>query len=526
MLKATLLVAHIWVGLAACEQGACAAGAGVGDEFSTLTVQQSLTGGHVRHVDAVVVGAGLSGLTAAREMEKKGLIVEVLEAMPRLGGRMHKKDLSPTQAVDLGGQWVGQTHGNFSKLLAELGIKTFVAPTAITGASITMSFNNQVIPGAMERINGLDDSQVIPDWMVYGLDEGAACMAAFSSLASEMPANKYPFELPEEWRSWDNVTVYEWIEGQTTTALGKFICSQNIRTNGAAGPSTTNDVSMLHRLWCGKNSDPFEDPDQRLIEGGAGQVPAILAKELGRAVSLGDPVVAITQANGTAIVTTSRGKSMSASNVVVAISPYLSGRILYDPPLPWKRDQLNQHTPMGTVVKVLVEYPKKWWKTAMQVSDAGSSMLTFCADSTDHRAENYDKSVMVCLICADQYDLYAKHLNLEERKQAVLKDLAKVFGAEEMLEPLSFSIGDWPANPHVQGAYAAYWPPQAWTRFGPALLEPHGVIQWAGTEAALKWNGYLEGAISAGQRAARQVVEGRTGKLEPKLLSDDYDFAQ
>merc|ERR1740139_1967380 len=69
---------------------------------------------------------------------------------------------------------------------------------------------------------------------------------------------------------------------------------------------------------------------------------------------------------------------------------------------------------MGTVVKVLVEYPKKWWKTAMQLSDPGSSMLTFCADSTDHRAENYNKSVMVCLICADQYDLYAKHPNLED----------------------------------------------------------------------------------------------------------------
>merc|ERR1719392_349632 len=101
-----------------------------------------------------------------------------------------------------------------------------------------------------------------------------------------------------------------------------------------------------------------------------------------------------------ATVTTLSGKSWNASNVVVAMPPYISGQIQYDPPLFWKRQQLNQHNPMGTCVKALVEYPKRWWKTIHEMSNKKFSMLTECMDSTDPREENGDKAVMVCLIMA------------------------------------------------------------------------------------------------------------------------------
>lgn len=73
-------------------------------------------------VDVVVVGAGLSGLTAARQLRKKGLKVHILEARARTGGRMIRQTTRTGAVIDLGGQWGGETHHRFETLVNELGI--------------------------------------------------------------------------------------------------------------------------------------------------------------------------------------------------------------------------------------------------------------------------------------------------------------------------------------------------------------------------------------------------------------------
>ena len=66
---------------------------------------------------------------------------------------------------------------------------------------------------------------------------------------------------------------------------------------------------------------------------------------------------------------------------------------------------------------------------------------------------------------------------------------------------------DWPAQAYSRGGPIAVPPPGVLTSFGVALREPIGRIHWAGAETATYWNGYMDGAISAGQRAAREVLE-------------------
>jgi len=117
----------------------------------------------------------MSGLTAAREMEKKGLTVQVVEALPRLGGRLWRNTLSPVQAIDYGAQWVGKTHTNALALLEELGLKTFKWNSAVEGSAFFFD-------GESARF-GLDMN--LSDWKLPGIlntgpwIDGAACIAKF-----------------------------------------------------------------------------------------------------------------------------------------------------------------------------------------------------------------------------------------------------------------------------------------------------------------------------------------------------------
>ena len=66
---------------------------------------------------------------------------------------------------------------------------------------------------------------------------------------------------------------------------------------------------------------------------------------------------------------------------------------------------------------------------------------------------------------------------------------------------------DWSAEPYTRGCPVAIAPPGVLTTYGRALREPVGRLHWAGTETSTYWNGYMDGAVRAGGRAAREVLE-------------------
>lgn len=97
----------------------------------------------------LVVGAGIAGMAAARELQDQGAEVTVLEARDRMGGRIFTYDLGG-QAVDLGAQWIHSSRGNPITSLAEkFGIKT-----VNTGSYTYAAYDSSGQPISLLEIGG------------------------------------------------------------------------------------------------------------------------------------------------------------------------------------------------------------------------------------------------------------------------------------------------------------------------------------------------------------------------------------
>jgi monoamine oxidase len=96
-------------------------------------------------------------------------------------------------------------------------------------------------------------------------------------------------------------------------------------------------------------------------------------------------------------------------------------------------------------------------------------------------------------------------LDPAERQAAVVARLARWFGPRAA-RPDGYHEHDWSAEEWTRGCYGAHLAPGVWTRYGPALRQPVGLIHWAGTETSPVWNGYLDGAVRSGHRAAAEVA--------------------
>lgn len=461
----------------------------------------------ITNYDCIIVGSGLSGLIAARNLHRAGHQILVLEAQDRMGGRMYGQQIAPNQYIDLGGQWVGPTQDRFLALLDEYKIPRF--PSPLEGKTVFL-YN-----GHRSEFNGFFQGfpeGERPEISQEEWDDAMQAWRRFEELSQSLPS-AHPGREPEHKRL-DAQTFAQWIGENTKTDFGHWYFSYMVRAVGFLGPAEPGEVSLLHVLWGNRCAPQSEHPEAELIHGGAGQIPGIIAAELGNQIRLNEPVVKISQDQVGVEVTTGQN-SYKAQFVIVAMPPYLSGRIHYDPPLPAARQQLTQRVPMGTVAKIMISYESPFWRETglAGVGMGNSEWIELFADSSDPRS---GKGVIATFVMGDRYHRW-QVLTESERRSAILSDLAAYLG-EQALLPTTFDVVDWPANPWVGGGYAAFMPPGVWTNFGDAIATPVGRIHWAGTEIAERWPGFFDGAVRTGEAAAAAVI----GRLSGGVTSTNH----
>jgi monoamine oxidase len=465
---------------------------------ATGSLQGSLPG----QVDVVVVGGGISGLVAARQIMRMGRSVLVLEARDRVGGRVLNHRLSSGYTIESGGAFIGPTQDRIAALAAELKVPTFLEYTS--GNSVWMS----------PTLGRLTYSGTVPPDPTILVD-AALLQNQLDSWAAEIEVNA-PWAHPKA-AEWDAMTVSQYIRANTlnSAAIEDII---NCWTQPGFGADCT-ELSLLyviHYIACSgdratkgtfeRNSDTADGAQQRRFVGGSQLIPLRLAQQLGDRVALNAPVSLIEQGSAYATVHSARG-IIRAGKVIVAAPPPLVRKIRFTPALPAQRAQLLSHLNMGELMKCDAVYSKPFWRAkglnGFGIATTGAVRAAF--DNTPPQAGA--PGVLLAFVGGSTWRTYGRDQTLAQRRAAVLQGFANMFGPEA-LTPIDYVEHDWTKEPWTTGGPVAIYHPGVMTAYGPAIRKPFGRIHWAGTETATYWTGYMDGATSAGQRAAHEVLFG------------------
>jgi monoamine oxidase len=452
--------------------------------------------------DVVVVGAGLAGLVAARQLVAAGKSVVVLEARNRVGGRVLNAPIGGGHVVEAGAEFIGPTQDHMAALAKEMGVDTF--KTYDSEGHYLYYRNGTLLPYSPTPVLG----SVPPD--PDGAAEGGAAIQLLTQMAADVPVDA-PWQAANA-AEWDGKTFETWKLENFHTPGGRFLIDVAITSIFSFEPRDLSLLFVLFYTAAAGNEDHPGDFNRLVTTGGGAQelrfvggsqrVPLEVARRLGRRIILKAPVRRIVQRRNLVEVEAD-GVRATGQQVIVAIPPHLAGRIDYKPLMPANRDQLTQRMPMGSVIKVNVIYDRPFWRddgaNGQVVSDEGPVQVTF-----DNSPPDASKGVIMGFI-ESHYARVLDGLPVAERRQMVIDNYAHYFG-EKARNPIGYVEQKWDEDPWSRGCPVCGTPPGVLLDYGEAIRAPVGRIHWAGTETATYWNGYMDGAVRSGERAAREVL--------------------
>jgi monoamine oxidase len=456
--------------------------------------------GKTRTADVVVIGAGISGLTAARRLVQAGRSVIVLEARDRVGGRVWNHDLGGGYISERGGTWVGPTQDAVLALIAELKLSTF--STYDTGSNV------YIADGQRTTYSDTGPTGTAPP-DVTALADIALAISDLDQMATEVPVDA-PWTASNA-TAWDSETLETWLEANTVSSRVKQLAA--VATRAIFG-AELRELSLLYTLFYIAAAGDAQNPGtfERLFDtrggaqasrivGGSQLIPITMAAQLGGRVVLQSPVRSVRQ-NGSSVTVESDRMTVHARRAIVAVPPTLALRIDFEPLLPFERDQLMQRWPQGTLTKAAAVYDTPFWRSAglngTAIDLAGPVNASF-----DTSPPNGGLGVIFGFVGGDSARSYDA-LTPDERREAVLAQYASFYGPQGG-NPRAYFDTTWSNEEWSRGCPVGIMPPGTMIAYGSWIRVPIGSIHWAGTESSTYWMGYMDGAVRAGERAAAEV---------------------
>lgn len=431
--------------------------------------------------DVAVLGAGLGGLSAARDLVHAGADVVVLEARSRPGGRVEAVTLPDGRTVQAGGEVFGDGHTAYRELVGELGLTIERSYVAEPG---------QMSWGLVDGVHVGDQ----PPWMTAPeLADAARVDRAFAELADGLDPDD-PWAHPDA-SALDQISVGAWL--RSVDALPAVRRRHDLASLSLAcdAPERTSLLAALrkHAVLGGDGYYDLERWEGLKVAEGSASVALAMAAELGGRVRFGAVVERIDVDPARVRVTLAGGEPVDAEAVICAIptTPLRDVTItgVSDARIQSLRSQRN-----ALAAKVVVAYEDPFWRDNGQNGLAESEWLFGSTWPQGH-------DTLSLLIPPERFAAFLAAPPADRAAQ-VLDGLSALYG-DGARAPVAMLERLWGVDPFTRG-YIASWAPGDLGRVGPLHGRHEPPFYVAGSDHWVA--GYMEGAVRTGRDAARAAL--------------------
>ncbi|XP_038046114.1 amine oxidase [flavin-containing] A-like [Patiria miniata] len=452
--------------------------------------------------DVIIVGAGLSGLTAAYAIlqKKPSARVLIIEAIDRIGGDMSSETLkssSGSNEWDTCGSRIGSSQKEILKLLADLGMETH------------QQYNKgnkfwRLPDGKLKKFSG-----AIPPLPYTTLLDVVRYFKKVDGMQGQI--NMERVKDCKHAEEWDGMTVEDFLKKYLWTNIGKITIETMTRSFCNSSPSELTMMQYLYIIHTCGGWDPHINSGDKgrsdlVIKDGAMSLCRKLTDKIGEQnIAFGETVTSVTEQGGQIKLSMESGKEYRTQQVIMAIPCRLAGHVTYNPPLPLDRGRTLPKN--NDLIMSLITYKSPFWREAGHTGEylnMAASAPSNPGNVDDTLVITFDMTLPGGQPALEAFSNPAKlqGKSKEERKDIVLRLLSDVFGPQ-VLDCLDYTEREWVSGPVTDADRA---PVSKSSELLAAVTKPHGRVHWAGSDAATAWCGTLNGAVQAGQRAADEII--------------------